>query len=81
MKAKHLIEALSTLDPEMDISINIKQSNKAFGVIKLPIEYGSEPNSTDETYKRQCYLNQWINDRFITVHLPDGVFITDRRKK
>jgi hypothetical protein len=86
MKAKDLIKALSALNPESDVIINIRQSNKVFGVVQLPIKYGSQNNEETKDLDDN-YLsgrNQWVNEEYggsITVHLPTGAFISRLPKK
>jgi hypothetical protein len=79
MKAKDLIKALANIDPEADVVINVKQSNKRYG-FQLPIEYGSmEPPDPPDENNYSYYLNTWINNTYggsITVHLPDGAFVS-----
>jgi hypothetical protein len=59
MKAKDLIKALANIDPEADVVINVKQSNKRYG-FQLPIEYGSmePPDPPDENNYSYYFLFQ-----------------------
>lgn len=81
MKAKDLIKALGDLDPEADVVINVKQYNKRYG-FQLPISYGStdENDAKREAKGEFSYrLNSWVNNHYggsITVHLPDGAFVS-----
>jgi len=81
MKAKDLIKALQSLDPEKDVVINIKQYNKVYGVVQLPIEYGYQHNEQtkdlDDNY--HSGRSEWVNNSYggsITVHLPNNAFIS-----
>ena len=81
MKAKDLIKALKVLDPESDVIINIKQWNKAYGVVQLPIEYSNAHRNDERKPEGEYdpYLNQWVNSHYqgsITVHLPEGAYIS-----
>lgn len=79
MKAKDLIKALKALDPEANVLINIKQSNKANGVVQLPISYGYGDQTEKPDGEYTLWLNSWVNRSYsgsITVHLPDGAFIS-----
>lgn len=66
MKVKDVITALQKLNPEADLKIVVKQSNKVYG-LALDIE----ESKADPFY--------WINGRYgasITVHLPEKAFIS-----
>lgn len=75
MKAKELIQALSILDPEAEVVINIKQENKRFGVLQSRIK--------DDKDHRDNYF--WVDNSYagatITVHLPEGTYLMKRAKK
>ena len=75
MKAQELIIALSKLDPESDVVINIKQSNKRFG-FQLPILYGTDKlTGGKDNYD---YLSSYVNRSCggsITVHLPNKSYV------
>lgn len=67
MKAKELIKALETLDPESKVVINIMQRNKKYGVIQLQISDSCHSGAYS-----------WVNRGYggsITVHLPEGAYI------
>jgi hypothetical protein len=85
MKTKDLIKALQHLNPEAEVKINIMQSNRAYGVVQLPIEYGSGKEEFDETKDGpQYYLHTWVNNKYggsITVWLPDGAYISKLPKE
>lgn len=75
MKAKELIQALSILDPEAEVVINIKQANKAYGVLQLRID--------DAKDHRRNYF--WVDNSYagatITVHLPEAAYIAKIPKR
>lgn len=76
MKAKDLIKALSDLDPEAEVVINIKQHNKVYG-FQLPINYGTD--KLIDGKENYDYLHSNVNESYngsITVHLPDGAFVS-----
>ncbi len=81
MKAKDLIKALKFLDPESDVVINVQQSNKVHGVVQLPIKYSNAYKDEERKPEGECdqYLNTWVNQSYggsITVHLPEGAYIS-----
>lgn len=71
-RVKDLIAALSELNPEAEVVINIKQANKYYGVVQLPVasKYNGNwkgPNewAVDSSYGGAC----------ITVYLPDEAYV------
>jgi hypothetical protein len=85
MKAKDLIRALKVIDPEAEILINVMQSNKVYGVVQLPIDYGTgeaKPGLEDDKYDQ--YYNMWVNSSYggsITVYLPGNAYIAKLPKE
>ncbi len=80
MKAKDLIEALSRLNPDAEVVINVKQSNKHFGVVQLPISM-DESYGVEEAYNRFYWVNGSYMGATITVHLPSGAFVSKLPKQ
>lgn len=79
MKTKDLIKALHNLNPEAEVKILIKQSNKLYGV-PLSIKYGSGDENPEDVKEGEYshILNTWVNNSYggsTVVHLPKGAYI------
>lgn len=71
MTTKDLISALQKLDPDANVVINIKQSNKV---------YGYQVNILDTKHGDSF---SWVTTEYggsITVFLPDGAYISKFEK-
>jgi hypothetical protein len=78
MTANDLIKALqeNITDKDAPLTFNIKQENKAYGVLQLHV---MKSDNDEPSYHKYT----WINNSYggsITLHLPDGTFITQRKK-
>lgn len=63
MKTKELIEALSNLNPDTEVFVDIMQSNKSYGVFQVGI------SMVDATYSGAT----------IRVWIREGSFISQRK--
>ena len=74
---KELIEALSKLsNQDAEVTINIQQSNKVYGVAQLKIKKGYADGEYDSA-------SAWVTNSYggsITVYLPDGAYISKMPK-
>lgn len=70
MTAAMMIAALQKLKPDAPVLINIKQANKAYGVVQLPV-FSTLHHSSYETWVDGSY-----GGATITVHLPEKAFIS-----
>ncbi len=76
LTVRELMKELERLNPDAEIVINIKQQNKAYGVIQLPIHRAYLDGQNN--------VGGWVSNSFggsITIHLPENHFITKRVKK
>lgn len=75
MKNKDVIKALQKLDPEANVLVNIGQQNKVNGVIQL--EIGRDNLKEEHVY---FYIDGTYEGATINVMLPEGFFISSRKK-